>query len=146
MALSLDNLKQIPAAVFSKFISIKIGLRWICVALSEQIRSHEMALIQAYIVPFLLPSSPVFTCLKLFFFFFGISNEKYVKNAKRVSPKWHYFLGWEVRHNWPVTFFLGLYLSWNTWEFIQSLYLTWHCTLNQSAHILKMYMFINLWL
>ena len=85
MALSLDNLKQIPAAVFSKFISIKIGLRWICVALSEQIRSHEMALIQAYIVPLLLPSSPVF--LKLFFFFFGISNEKYVKNAKRVSPK-----------------------------------------------------------
>ena len=87
MALSLDNLKQIPAAVFSKFISIKIGLRWICVVLSEQIKSHEMALIQAYIVPLLLPSSPVFTCLKLFFFFFGISNEKYVKNAKRVSPK-----------------------------------------------------------
>ena len=77
MALSLNNLKQIPAAVFSKFIGIKIGLRWICVALSEQIRSHEMALIQAYIVPLLLPS-PIFTCLKLFFFFFGISNEKYV--------------------------------------------------------------------
>ena len=81
MALSLDNLKQIPAAVFSKFISIKIGLRWICGAFSDQIRSHEMALIHVYIVPLLLPSPPVFTCLKLFFFF-GISNEKYVKHAK----------------------------------------------------------------
>ena len=86
MALSLDNLKQIPAAVFSKFNSIKIVLRWICGPLSDQIRSHEMALIHVYIVPLRLPTPPVFTCLKLFFFL-GISNEKYVKNAKRVSPK-----------------------------------------------------------
>ena len=81
MALSLDNLKQKLAAIFSKFISIKIGLRWICGALSDQIRSHEMALIHVYIVPLLLPSPPVFTCLKPFFFFW-ISNEKYVKHAK----------------------------------------------------------------
>ena len=84
MALSLDNLKQIPAAVFSKFISIKIGLRWICVVLSEQIKSHEMALIQAYIVPLLLPSPPVFTCLKLFFFL-----GKVMKNMLKMQKECH---------------------------------------------------------